>query len=195
MITVEATIERRRTLTQLTPQIQTLILTSFALLGCEPPNKSSDPVDETPPSINCPGDVSDNLTAAGKEIYVAGETEIIATFSGGDAHYSSILSLFDPADVEIGQVNVTPSGETVSLGTFNKGAKLIFSLDVPETEEVWYSGPAEENEDNEIHARIVQAESGLWYGGFEDQAFTGDSDFNDVCFTISGDFTFDAEQE
>ena len=159
-------------------------------LACDPTEKNTAQWDEVLPedaSFGCPGDVQDNVTAAGGEVYVYGNQEIIATFYNGSADYHSRLSLVSPDEVFIGQQNNTPDGTEVSLGTFTKGQKLIFSLAVPDTGATWYSGPASENTDGFVHARIVQAETQLWYGGFEDLVFAGDKDYNDVCFSIRGD--------
>jgi hypothetical protein len=146
-------------------------------------------------TFSCPGDVNDDASANGGEVFVASPMEITATFMGGNAGYSGELFLHSPGEVFIGQNHVTPSGTSVVLGSFGKGQMLVFRLYIPDTGDTWYSGPATDNSDGEFHARIVQANSGLWYGGFEDMANIGDSDFEDVCFTISGDLSLDEPED
>lgn len=134
---------------------------------------------------DCPGSVSTDASAAGERVVSAGGS-VTARFNGGAADYSSVLALSAPSRVSIGTLHTTRPGTEVSLGEFDADVELVFELAVPDGA-VWWSGPGERNADGLAHARIVEASEGVWYGGFEDLANTGDSDFNDVCFTIIGD--------
>ena len=80
------------------------------------------------------------------------------------------------------------------MGIFPKGQKLVFSLYVPETEHTFYSGPATDNPDGIVHARIIEADT-IWYGGFEDLEYGGDGDFDDVCFTIEGEISAESTSD
>jgi hypothetical protein len=170
-----------------------LCITVLNAFACDPFGTKLPSLADTSSNIDiqCPGDVSSNSTAAGGEVFVLGEMEISATFYGGSANYVSDLSLYSPTSVPIGTTGVTPYGHSVVLGTFTKGEKLVFKLYVHETADTWYSGSDIENSDGHIHARILQAEPGLWYGGFEDLTNIGDSDFNDICFSISGELSLE----
>lgn len=139
----------------------------------------------------CPGSISTDTSAAGGVVMSAGG-EVVATFNGGTAGYSSILSLSSPGRVSIGTLHTTNSGSEVPLGIFDAGVELVFELAVPDGS-VWTSGPGGRNADGLAHARIVEAGEGLWYGGFEDLANAGDSDFNDVCFILAGDVRLEPE--
>lgn len=137
--------------------------------------------------VGCPGSVSGDTTAAGGQVFVegAGEVEVSAVFNGGHADLSSALSLSAPRVVPIGTLHVTAEGTEVALGAFAPGEELWFTIVTP-SGDTWSSGPASRNSDGRIHARVVQAADGVWYGGFEDLPNTGDSDYNDVCFSILG---------
>jgi hypothetical protein len=162
----------------------------FSSFSCTSPNKIDTSYIEHPyQNIGCPGDVNNNTDAAGGEVYVIGGQNIVATFFNGSAGYNSSLYLNQPTEIFIGQQNHTPDGTQTSLGTFPKGQKLVFSLYVPESNHTWYSGPASGNSDGIIHARIIEADTNLWYGGFEDLESGGDNDFDDVCFTIEGEIS------
>ena len=180
--------------------IQLTFLFIFCLCSCEPPDKNRNAIDSSEPypntyNIGCPGDVHNNTTAAGGEVYVTGGQEIIATFYNGSASYNSNLFLENPTQIFIGQQNNTPDGTQTSLGFFGKGQKLVFSLQVPESGHTWYSGEASSNIDGIIHARIIQVDSNLWFGGFEDLESGGDNDFDDVCFTIQGNVALENPNE
>lgn len=146
-----------------------------------------------PPEEGCPGSVSDDESAAGGQLFVGadanlvGPVEVRAIFNGGTAYYSNVLRLSAPDTVEIGQLHATAPGTEVLLGSFDPGEELVLTLRVPETGDTWTSGPAERNPDGLAHARIVQAGDGTWYGGFEDLYGVGDSDYNDTCFSLLGD--------
>jgi hypothetical protein len=164
---------------------------SLSLFACSSPHKIDTSIIEyIPNNLGCPGDVHSNTTAAGGEVFVTGgQSEIIATFFNGSAGYNSSLYLHQPSEIFLGQQNHTLDGTQTSLGSFPKGQKLVFSLYVPEIDRTWFSGPEENNSDGIIHARIIQADTNLWYGGFEDLELGGDSDFDDVCFSIQGEIS------
>lgn len=168
----------------------TLIVPSLVLFSCTFPSKfDTSQIEHSYQNTGCPSDVHNNLTAAGGEVFVTGGQEIIATFFNGSAAYNSELFLHQPNEIFIGQQNHTPDGTQTSLGIFPEGQKLTFALYVPETDHTFYSGPEEANPDGIVHARIIEADANLWYGGFEDLEYGGDSDFDDVCFAIEGEIS------
>ena len=169
---------------------KTGFILSLTLFSCTPPSKfDTSQTEYSYHNLGCPNDVHNNLDAAGGEVFVTGGQEIIATFFNGSAAYNSELFLHQPTEIFIGQQNHTLDGTQTSLGFFPKGQKLVFSLYVPETEHTFYSGPASANPDDIVHARIVEADTNIWYGGFEDLEYGGDSDFDDVCFVIEGEIS------
>mgnify|MGYP006928172477 CR=1 FL=1 len=157
------------------------------LLGCPGGEKVDTGWETAAPLWGCPGDVSDDTSAAGGQVYALEGESVTATFNGGSASYTSRLSLMSPSSVAIGTLGQTAVGSSVELGTFAEGEELVFLLEVLDTGDSWQSGPASRNSDGFIHARVVQAADGLWYGGFEDLPNVGDSDYNDVCFQLEGD--------
>ena len=168
----------------------TPIILSLTLFSCTSSSKlDTSQIEHSYQNTGCPNDVHNNLTVAGGEVFVAGGQEITATFFNGSAAYNSELFLYQPTEIFIGQQNHTPDGTQTALGIFPKGQKLIFSLYVPETDHTFYSGPASSNPDGIVHARIIEADTNLWYGGFEDLEYGGDSDFDDVCFIIEGEIS------
>lgn len=162
----------------------------LALFSCTPSSKfDTSNTELSYQNLGCPNDVHNNLQTAGGEVFVTGGQEIVATFFNGSAAYNSELFLHQPIEIFIGQQNHTLDGTQTSLGFFPKWQKLVFALYVPETEHTFYSGPATDNPDGIVHARIVKADTNLWYGGFEDLEYGGDSDFDDVCFVIEGEIS------
>ena len=133
------------------------IVATVLLVGCSDTEKQQASVDTGfIQPLRCPEDVPHNI-AAGGAVYVADTIELTATFHGGNAAHSSILSMSHPDEIHIGQLHTTAEGESVSLGTFGKGQELIFSLEVPQADKLWYSGDPARNSDGLGHARIVQA--------------------------------------
>ena len=168
---------------------KTGFILSLTLFSCTPPSKSDTSQTEySYQNLGCPNDVHNNLDAAGGEVFVTGGQEIIAIFFNGSAAYNSELFLHQPTEILLGN-KITHSMEHKPHWDFSQKVKLVFSLYVPETEHTFYSGPASANPDDIVHARIVEADTNIWYGGFEDLEYGGDSDFDDVCFVIEGEIS------
>lgn len=64
--------------------------------------------------------------------------------------------------------------------------EIFFKLDVVTTGDIFYSGPASNNVDNTEHAASFYAYSnGMTLVGFEDLAFGGDLNYDDIVFMVS----------
>lgn len=66
------------------------------------------------------------------------------------------------------------------LGTFAASTPLVFGLFVPSHNRWFYSGPAANNPDNNIHIRLAVLGGGRLHVGFEDLC-RGSSDLSGVC--------------
>lgn len=133
----------------------------------------------------------------GYKVIVASMDPIIATFQGNSGSFSNDLYLMldgagnpgDDGDFSndrfIFNNQTAIPGDTEDLGTFTPGTELIFRLDVTNSGDQYYTGPAARNPDNDFHAR-VQAEWQLneTLVSFED-LFDGPFDFNDLSFSFT----------
>jgi len=122
----------------------------------------------------------------GGNIILAEDSEVIVTFDGYSAGYTSNLHLDLPVN-GIGSLftNKTASvGSTVALGTFAAGTELIFRLFVVNTGHSFYTGQASRNADNVAHAK-VETIGNKTTVGFEDLWGGGDKDYNDFKFSVT----------
>lgn len=124
----------------------------------------------------------------GGSTFVAQTGEVIATFVGSNAAYTSVLFLETPGNAvgEIFNNHSSLAGSSRSLGTFVAGTELIFRIHVLDTNGTYFSGANTLNSDNTAHA-IVDFGFGAnqTLVGFEDLDGGGDRDYNDlqVSFT------------
>jgi hypothetical protein len=129
----------------------------------------------------------------GAKVIVANNGEVVARYMGHTAGLTSELYLDSPSGVFTGVIfnnHTTPVNTTVSLGTFTAGTELIFRLHVFSSPQYdFYSGPADRNPDNFIHAGVDTARAGLMPGetfvGFEDLYLGGDVDYDDLQFAFT----------
>jgi hypothetical protein len=127
---------------------------------------------------------SSDAGAGGQQVF-AGGGALVAVWDGGSADFANELWLAEPTEVVIGTLHETAPGTEVSLGSPEAGVELVFALTNPYGE-TWRTGPANRNEDGEVHARVVRLDDDTYRVGFEDLAGVGDSDFNDACFSVRG---------
>ena len=123
---------------------------------------------------------------------VATGGEVIAFFVGSEAGYNATLSLNSPCcSSEFFPNHATAVGTSFSLGTFAAGTTLVVRQHVATTGDDWFTGPADGNVDNVVHAG-----TGSWvadasipvngtYVGFEDLFGGGDFDYNDHRFVLT----------
>jgi len=124
----------------------------------------------------------------GKLIVTDGGEDISTIFRGGEAGYSSDVFIDSDTTLfrHIGKGNVTPVPTTYALGLFQEGDELEFSIYVTDKENTFYSGPADRNGDDIVHALITDNNDGSFTVGFEDLYGGGDFDYNDINFTVTG---------
>ena len=124
----------------------------------------------------------------GGSTFVSVTGDVIASFVGSDAGYTSELILDTPGN-SLGVIFInhsTPPGTTQNLGTFTAGTELIFRIHVLNTGNDFFTGPASRNPDNVPHALVDSA-----YGPnqtlveFEDLFGGGDQDYNDHMFSFT----------
>ncbi|MGH7445936.1 MAG: hypothetical protein ACRELT_00150, partial [Longimicrobiales bacterium] len=73
-----------------------------------------------------------------------------------------------------------PFTDPTFLGTFAAGTPLVFGLFVASHSRWFYSGPAANNPDNNIHIKLAVLGNGKLHVGFEDLC-RGTSDVSGVC--------------
>jgi uncharacterized protein DUF4114/PEP-CTERM motif-containing protein len=124
----------------------------------------------------------------GGSTFVGVTGDVIATFVGSDAGYTSELILDTPGN-SLGVIftnHSTLPGTTHNLGTFAAGTELIFRIHVLNTGNDFFTGSASRNPDNVAHALVDSA-----YGpnqtliAFEDLFGGGDQDYNDHMFSFT----------
>jgi len=124
----------------------------------------------------------------GGSTFVSVTGDVIASFVGSDAGYTSELILDTPGN-SLGVIftnHSTLPGTTRNLGTFAAGTELIFRIHVLNTGNDFFTGPAFRNPDNVAHALVDSA-----YGPnqtlveFEDLFGGGDQDYNDHMFSFT----------
>lgn len=124
----------------------------------------------------------------GGSVVVENDGEVIAKFIGHTAGYTNLLYLDSPTN-GIGLIfnNQTAVwGSTVSLGNFTAGTELIFRINVLNTGDIFYTGPASRNADGLAHAVVDDAFSLTeTYVGFEDLFGGGDLDYDDLMFSFT----------
>ncbi len=133
----------------------------------------------------------------GNLVVVTSDEPVIATFQGHSASFSNDLFLELDAlglpnmdgdqtnDLFIFNNQDSPVGSVVDLGSFDIGTELVFRINVNNTGNDFFTGPAERNPDGQFHAR-VQAD---WMPNetlvsFED-LFNGPFNFNDLSFSFT----------
>lgn len=116
--------------------------------------------------------------------------EVTATYLGNTASYTNILYLDNgnadySDDFFIFNNKVSPVGSTVNLGLFPSGTELVFRLDVTNTGDRFFSGPASRNPDAEAHARVQSDwKPNETLVSFED-LLNGPFVFNDLSFSFT----------
>lgn len=126
-------------------------------------------------------------------VVVVGSTgPVVATYQGNSASFSNNLFL---GSTFIFNNHITPVGTTFLLGSFAAGTELIFRLDVTNTGNQFFTGPASRNPDQHEHARV----QGDWMPGetlvsFED-LFGGPFNYNDLSFSFTNTVSLPAVPE
>lgn len=125
-----------------------------------------------------------NGTASADSLFVATSGEVILTFLSKDANYFNDLFLAGVATPILNNQTAV-SGTQYSLGTFEAGTLLSFSMFVNNTNTTFFNGAAALNSDNTIHAAYGNLIGNTITVGFEDILFGGDKDYNDLVFSLN----------
>lgn len=125
-----------------------------------------------------------NLTPSTDKLFVATAGEVILTFLSKEAAYSNDLYLQGTTDAILNN-QAAVAGSQYSLGSFQAGAELVFSMLVNNTGLTYFTGKANTNPDNFMHAAYDITSSQTVNIGFEDIFNGGDRDYNDLVFSIS----------
>lgn len=122
--------------------------------------------------------------SAAASLVVKTSGEVSVKFHGADASYTSILQ-FHRADGSTQQLfnnHTSTVGDVVSLGNFQAGERLDFSLLVQDTGHTFSLDGA--NPDGLEHA-LLQGMGNDTLVGFEDMFGGGDRDYNDLMYLFS----------
>lgn len=126
---------------------------------------------------------SQNFTPTSENLYVATTGEVFVTFLSKTAAYSNDLFLVGSSNLILNN-QTAEIGSTYSLGSFQAGTELIFKIVVNGLTDVFYNGDGSRNFDEIEHA-AYQQQGNLIIVGFEDIAFGGDRDYDDLVFSVS----------
>lgn len=125
-----------------------------------------------------------NLTPATGKLFVATAGEVILTFLSKEAAYSNDLYLQGTTNAVLNN-QAAVAGSQYSLGSFQAGAELVFSMLVNNTGLTYFTGEANTNPDSFIHAAYDITSSQTLNIGFEDLFNGGDRDYNDLVFSLT----------
>lgn len=125
-----------------------------------------------------------NLTPLSNKLLVASAGEVILTFLSKTAFYSSDLYLQESEEAILNNKTAI-SGSQFSLGTFEAGSELSFSLFVKNTGMAYYTGVVSQNPDGFLHAAYDVTSKQSLNVGFEDMFGGGDKDYDDLVFSLS----------
>lgn len=119
-------------------------------------------------------------------IFVLQNGHVVMKYLGYEAAYTNTLSLHSPFRSGAIFINkTTPIDSIFDLGVFPTGTPLVFDIYVHNTGHTFFTGPAGSNPDLVPHAYIDFFPNGNANIGFEDLWSGGDSDYNDLRFSLT----------
>lgn len=124
------------------------------------------------------------ISPSDNSLFVGSTGEVILTFLSSEANFTSNLFL----EGRVGSIfnnQTAVEGTQYSLGNFDAGSTLSFNVFVEETGASFFNGLASRNSDNVIHAAYSNAVGNTITIGFEDLFGGGDSDYNDIVFSLT----------
>lgn len=124
------------------------------------------------------------FTPSADKLYVATAGEVILTFLSKTAAYSNDLFLQGDAE-KILNNQTAIAGSQFSLGSFQAGTELAFTMFVNTTGFAYYTGTANLNPDHFMHAAYDVTSGQSLNIGFEDIFNGGDRDYDDLVFSLS----------
>ena len=125
-----------------------------------------------------------DFTPSADKLYAATAGEVILTFLSKTAAYSNDLYLQGTSDSVLNNQTATP-GAQYSLGFFQVGAELAFTMFVKNTGFAYYTGSASLNPDSFLHAAYDVTSGQSLNIGFEDLFDGGDKDYDDLVFSLN----------
>lgn len=117
-------------------------------------------------------------------LFVGTTGEVILTFLSSEASFSNNLFLEGGSGTILNNQAAT-AGAQYSLGSFEAGSTLSFGLVVENLGVTFFNGLASRNPDNVIHAAYSNVVDNTITIGFEDLFGGGDSDYNDLVFSLT----------
>ena len=125
-----------------------------------------------------------DLTPSTAKLFTATAGEVILTFLSKTASYSNDLFLQGTPAAILNNQTANP-GAQYSLGSFQAGTELAFTMFVNSTGFTYYTGDAGKNPDSFIHAAYDITTNQTLNIGFEDIFNGGDRDYDDLVFSLT----------
>ena len=125
-----------------------------------------------------------NLIPSTGKLFVATAGEVILTFLSKTASYSNDLYLQGTTNAILNN-QAAVKGSQYSLGSFQAGSELAFSMLVNKTGRTYFTGEANANPDSFIHAAYDITSNQSLNIGFEDIFKGGDRDYDDLVFSLT----------
>jgi hypothetical protein len=129
------------------------------------------------------------IAAPGTEgfLVIASGGDVVAKYQGNSASFTNLLYLENTSTFVFNN-QTSPVGSTADLGTFAAGTELLFRLNVTNTGDNFFTGPASRNADDKAHARVQNDWiPGVTLVSFEDLFGTpeGVNGYNDLSFSFT----------
>ncbi len=123
--------------------------------------------------------------ALGGRLFGIGEAVTVEVLQA-ESGFTSEIWLVKPTRVLVGTDDAT--GTVARLGRVTAGTEIVFAIEVLDTGDTFYTGPATRNPDGLSHAWVSDNGDGSYdvRVGLEDLFGGGDGDHNDVVFRVSG---------
>ena len=125
-----------------------------------------------------------DLKPSTAQLFTATTGEVVLTFLSKTASYSNDLFLLGTPEAILNNQTASP-GAQYSLGSFQAGTELDFSIFVNNSGLTYFTGDAVKNPDSLIHAAYDITSSQTLNIGFEDIFYGGDRDYDDMVFSLS----------
>ena len=125
-----------------------------------------------------------DLSPSTAKLFTATAGEVILTFLSKTASYSNDLFLQGTPVAILNNQTANP-GAQYSLGSFQAGTELAFTMFVNSTGFAYYTGDAGINPDSFLHAAYDVTSNQTLNIGFEDIFNGGDRDYDDLVFSLS----------
>ena len=119
-----------------------------------------------------------------ESLFVANDGEVMLTFLSKEAAYSNDIYLAGTSGKILNNQTANVN-QQFSLGSFQAGTELIFSMFVNNTSYTFFNGKAENNLDKILHSAYEIGSGNSIIVGFEDLFNGGDRDYDDLVFSLT----------